>query len=100
MSEIRTASDMMSEAHKRATRYAPLPGWHPVTGGIAGAAVFCVPMIIFGNENIGISLYALMMNAAVGFALPFFYLKRRKDAYYRAWDSELEAIRARGKSDA
>ena len=74
MSEICATSDVMSEAHKRASRYAPLPKWRPVTGGIAGAAVFCVPMIIFANEAIGFSLYALIMNAAVGFALPFFYL--------------------------
>jgi hypothetical protein len=101
MGELRTTSEMMNEAHRRASRYAPLPGWRPVTGGLAGAAVFGVPMIIFADVNIGISLYALILNVAVGFALPFFYLKRQKDAYYHAWDLELEALRAlRAKSDA
>jgi hypothetical protein len=95
MDQSRVTSEMMSEAYKRASRYAPLPEWRPVTGGIAGAAVFCVPMIIFASAADGVSLPALVLNAAVGFALPFFYLKRQKDAHDRAWNNELEALKNR-----
>ena len=88
-------SDMMKEAHARASRYAPPPEWSPVTGGLAGAAAFCVPMIIFATTSVGVSVYALILNAVIGFALPFFWIKSRKDAYHRAWSRELEAIRGR-----
>lgn len=94
MERPRPLSDLLSEAHRRATREAPLPDWHPVTGGIAGAAVFVVPMIIAASASVGVSLWALLLNAAVGFALPFFWLKRRRDAYDRAFERELEAIKA------
>lgn len=80
----------MNEAHRRALRHAPLPEWHPAAGGIAGAAVAAVPMIFVADE---IRLYAVILNAAVGFAYGFFWVKTRRDAYYRAWNRELEALR-------
>ncbi len=95
MGELPTTSDMVSQAHRRASRDAPPPAWRPVNGGLAMAAVFTVPMIIFAGANVGVSLYALILNAAVGFALGFFPLKRRKDAYDRAWKRELEVLRGR-----
>jgi hypothetical protein len=95
MDQLRTTSDMMNEAHRRASRHAPLPKWHPVTGGIAGAAAAAGPMIIFADVNVGISLYAVVLTAAIGFAWGFFYLKRRKDAYDRAWNRELEYLRGK-----
>ena len=91
-------SDLMAEAHRRAARDAPPPAWHPVTGGLAWAAVFAVPMIIFASVSVGVSLYALILNAAVGFAIGFFPLKRKQDAYGRAWKRELAALG--GESDA
>ena len=92
MEQPRPTSDMMNQAHRRASRHAPLPEWHPVTGGIAGASVPVVPMIIFADGNVGVSLYALILSAAVGFAFGFFWVKSRKDAYDRAWNRELEAL--------
>src|SRR4051812_42237650 len=94
MVEVRTTSEMAGEAHRLASRYAPLPDWRPLTGGIAGGAVFGVPMVIFADVDVGISLYALVLNVAVGFALPYFLLKRRKDAYDRAFERELDALKA------
>jgi hypothetical protein len=98
MNQPRATSDLMNEAHRRALRRAPPPGWHPLTGGLAGAAAFAGPMILFGVWGAGVSLYALMLNAIVGFALPFFWLKRRKDAYDRAWTLEFEALKASERS--
>lgn len=95
MDQPRATSEMMNEASRRASRYAPLPGWHPVAGGLAGASAFCVPMLIFATTAVGVSVWALIMNAVVGFALPFFYLKRQKDAHHRAWNNELEALKNR-----
>ena len=97
MDQPRTTSDMMNQAHRRALRHAPLPEWHPVTAGITMAAVYVVPMILFAHVDIGVSLYALILNAAVGFAFGFFWMKSRRDAYYRAWNRELEALK--GTSD-
>jgi hypothetical protein len=93
MGQPRTTSEMMIEAHRRASRYAPLPEWRPVNGGLVGAAAAGVPMIIFTNPNVGFSPFAVVLTAAIGFAAPFFYLKRRKDAHYRAWNRELKYLR-------
>jgi hypothetical protein len=95
MDQPRVTSDMMNEAHRRALRHAPLPEWHPVAGGLAGAAVAAVPMLFIADE---IRLYAVTLNAVVGFAYGFFLVKGRRDAYYRAWNRELEALS--GASDA
>ena len=54
--------------------------------------------MIFTYVNAGFSPFAWVLTAAIGFALPFFYLKSRKDAYYRARNRELKYLR--GKSDA
>ena len=93
MDQPRPTSDMMHEAHRRALRHAPLPRLHPVAGGIAAAAVAAVPMIFVADE---IRLYAVIVNAAVGFAYGFFLVKGRRDAYYRAWNRELEALSGTG----
>ena len=102
MDQPRTTSDLAGEAHRRATRSAPPPKTHPLTGGLVGAAAFCVPMFFF--ESINTSLLNLGLNAAVGFALGFFYLKRRQHAYDRACERELEALKGtsndKGTSDA
>lgn len=98
MDQLRPTSDMMNEAHRRASRHAPLPEWHPVTGGIAWACILVVPMIIFASVSVGVSLYALILNAVIGFAWGFFWVKSRRDAHYRAWKRELEALG--GTSDA
>ena len=92
----RPTPDLISEAHKRALRYAPPPQWRPVYGGLAGAAAFCVPMLFFAT-SVEVSVYALIMNAVVGFALPFVYLKRKQDAYDRAWERELTALKGRSE---
>lgn len=93
MDQPRTTSDLMNEAHRRASRQSPPPEWHPVTAGLAWAAVFVVPMILFASVSVGVSLYALILNAAVGFGIGLFWAKRRRDAYYRAWNRELTALR-------
>jgi hypothetical protein len=101
MDQPRTTPDLMSEAHRRAMRSAPPPEMHPLHGGLVGAAAFCVPMFFF--ESINTSLLNLGLNAAVGFALGFFYLKRRQAAYDRACERELEALKGtsdQGTSDA
>ena len=90
MDQRPVTSDMMHEAHKRALRHAPLPEWHPVVGGIGGAAVAAVPMLFIADE---IRLYAVFLNAVVGFAYGFFLVKGRRDAYTRAWNRELEALK-------
>src|ERR1044072_854618 len=89
MDQPRATSDMMNEAHRRALRHAPLPEWHPVAGGVAGAAVAAVPMLFISDE---IRLYAVILHAFVGFACGFFLVKTRRDTYYRAWNRELEAL--------
>lgn len=86
-------SDLMNEAHRRASRHAPPPDWRPLHGGLAMAAAFAVPMIVIASATVGVSLYALILNAIVGFAIGFFPLKRKKDAYDRAFNRELEALR-------
>ena len=93
MDQRRTTPDMMNEAHRRALRHAQLPQWHPVAGGIAAAAVAAVPMLVIPDE---IRLYAVIFNAVVGFAYGFFLVKGRRDAYYRAWNRELEALSGTG----
>jgi hypothetical protein len=93
MGELGTTSEMMIEAHRRAARHAQLPTWHPVNGGLAMAAALAAPMIIFASANAGVSLYALVASAAIGFAWGFFRLKRQKDAYDRAWNRELKYLR-------
>jgi hypothetical protein len=98
MGELRITSEMMHKAHRRVSRDAPPPTWRPVNGGLAMAAAFTVPMIIFASPDVGVSLYALVLSAAIGFALGFLPLKRQKDAYDRARNRELEALR--GTSDA
>ena len=80
-------------AHRRVSRDAPPPTWRPVNGGLAMAVAFTVPMIIFASSDVGVSLYALVLSAAIGFAMAFFPLKRQKDAYDRAWDRELKYLR-------
>ncbi len=62
------------------------------------AAAFTIPMIVFANVGIDVSLYALILTAAVGFAIGFFPLKRQQDSYDRAWNRELAGLR--GTSDA
>ena len=91
MDQPRSMADLMREAHRRASRHAPPPTWRPLTGGLVGAAVFAVPMILIVNE---LSLYALILNAVVGFAVWFYFLKRRQDAYHRAFENELAALKS------
>ncbi len=63
----------------------------PVYGGLAGAAALCVPML-FHATSVGVSVYALILNAVIGFALPFYYLTRKQNAYDRACERELTAL--------
>lgn len=94
MDQPRTDADLMAEAHRRASRDAPPPQWRPLYGGLAGAAVFAIPMVFVIEQ---VSPYALMLNAIVGFALPYFYLQRLQNAYQRAFDREFTALK--GMSD-
>lgn len=102
MDQPRTVSDLAGEAHRRAMRSAPPPETHPLIGGLVGAAAFCLPMFLF--EHVNLSLLNLGLNALAGFALGFFYLKRRQATYDRAFERELEALKGtsndKGTSDA
>ena len=93
MDQPRALSDLMNEAHRRAARHAPPPDWHPLHGGLAMAGAFAVPMGLFASMNAEVSLPALILNAIVGFAVGFFALKRKQNAYDRAFNRELEALR-------
>ena len=59
MDQPRALSDLMNEGHRRVSRKTPPPVWQPLSGGIAGAAAFSIPMILFADAAVGISLLAL-----------------------------------------
>ena len=91
---------MSIEAHRRAERYAPHPQWDPVHAGIAGGGTFGLAIAIFagasGIDPSGFPL-GLALTVAVGFLVPFGYLKHRQVTHLRAWAQELRTLEQAGR---
>lgn len=82
------------QAREKAKRYAPPPSPDPVSGGLAGALITSVVLLV-NTALVGGWEYPIIEGVILvsGFLLPFAYLKSQERSYHRACANELAKLR-------
>jgi hypothetical protein len=86
--------DEVETAEQRASLYAPSPAYEPAHAGAVGVlAVALVLATFMGIAAIAPALLAAGATLAVGFALPYLYVRGQQRRHARAVLNELQCVR-------
>jgi hypothetical protein len=83
-------------ARERASKYAPMPKWEPLLGGLVGISVlgvFVSVLTAFVRLDLNNSPVAVGVTVITGFSIPYFVLRHKQGQHVRACSKEYEILR-------